>query len=208
MVDLVFRLERIRSVLLDSGRHIDAPENESTKNTGWRACKERPPAIGLLAHPDLASNQTNSAGESRWNNTRFNIKRYLMRPSSCRIAWNTARGQTQILLSRRPISGRLFNMNGNASYHRLQFYEVVAGPFTELNDEEDGTIALIGKENILFPEYVKEILSRYVGQRVAILRTDIKDKDYLVRVLPSDTAPANQMDSQRSQGILDDNQRL
>jgi len=91
-------------------------------------------------------------------------------------------------------------MNGNASYHRLQFYEVAAGPFTELKDEEDGTIALIGKENILFPEYVKEILSRYVGQRVAILRTDIKDKDYLVRVLPSDTAPANQMDSQRSQG--------
>jgi hypothetical protein len=97
-------------------------------------------------------------------------------------------------------------MNAIASYHRLQFYEEAIGRLIELRDEEEGTIALIGKECILLPEYVKEELCHYVGQRIAILKTDIKDKAYLIRVLPSDTTHTCQLESQtRSRAILDDN---
>lgn len=91
-------------------------------------------------------------------------------------------------------------MNGITSHHRLQFYEEVVGRLIELKDEGEGTIALIGKETIWFPEYVKEDLSDYVGQRIAVLRTDIKDKAYLIRTLPFDTAHTCQLESQRAQG--------
>jgi len=91
-------------------------------------------------------------------------------------------------------------MNSITSFHRLHFYEAVFGPLIEVKDEDEGIVALIGKDPIWFPEYVKEGLSHYLGQRVAILRTDIKDKTYLIRLLPSENSPTSQMALQCDQG--------
>lgn len=70
--------------------------------------------------------------------------------------------------------------------YSLRVYEEVVGPFLELKEDQGSIIARIGKLSVILPEGMKETLKHYLCQRIAILRTDLPDKPFLIRVLTSD----------------------
>lgn len=72
------------------------------------------------------------------------------------------------------------------SLYHLHPYEEAVGPLTELKGGEGLFTARIGRLNIVLPEEMKETLKHHIGQRIAILRTDLPDKPYLLRALSSD----------------------
>jgi hypothetical protein len=69
--------------------------------------------------------------------------------------------------------------------YSLRIYEEVVGPFLELKEDQGSIIARIGKLSVILPECMKETLKIHLCQRIAILRTDLPDKPYLIRVLDS-----------------------
>ena len=72
--------------------------------------------------------------------------------------------------------------------HRLSPYEECAGPIKRLFDEDGALIALVGNTHLCLPIEMKHDLQHLMGQRIAILRTDIPDKPYLFRVLSEEGA--------------------
>jgi len=67
--------------------------------------------------------------------------------------------------------------------YRLSLYEECAGPIKRLFDEDGALIALVGNTHLCLPIEMKHDLKHLMGQRIAILKTDIPDKTYLFRVL-------------------------
>ena len=84
--------------------------------------------------------------------------------------------------------------------HALGIYEECVGILMDIRLQEDGPIAQIGRLYIMLPVAMMDKLKPLIGQRIAILRTDIKDKAYLIRALPSDITNTSQIESQRAQG--------
>ncbi|MGD0953333.1 MAG: hypothetical protein ABR985_13235 [Methanotrichaceae archaeon] len=84
--------------------------------------------------------------------------------------------------------------------YSLGIYEEGVGGLMNIKMQEDYLIAQVGRMNLKLPEAMIGQLKPLIGQRIAILRTDIKDKAYLIRVLPSDTTHTCQLESQRAQG--------
>jgi hypothetical protein len=65
----------------------------------------------------------------------------------------------------------------------LSPYMEVIGPFARLEEQEGALFAKIAEHTVVLPIEMRETLSPHVGGRIAILRTDIPGKEYLVRVL-------------------------
>lgn len=74
--------------------------------------------------------------------------------------------------------------------YRLDYFEEIVGVLHEIMDQDDTLIAIIGKIHLVLPSELGQILRPLIGQKVAILRTDIPDKQYLFRVL--DQAPISE----------------
>jgi hypothetical protein len=72
------------------------------------------------------------------------------------------------------------------SLYQLRPYEEAAGLLKELKENQESIIARIGHLNVILPQDMNEKLKNHLGQRIAILRTDLPDKPYLLRVLTSD----------------------
>ncbi len=70
---------------------------------------------------------------------------------------------------------------------RLSLYEECLGPFGGLTYRDGTLIASIGKIQLVLPAELEQSIRPLIGQKIAILRTDIPDKQYLFRIL--DQAP-------------------
>lgn len=70
---------------------------------------------------------------------------------------------------------------------RLSLYEECLGPLGSLTCRDGTLIASIGKIQLALPAELEQSLRPLIGQKVAILRTDIPDKQYLFRVIPEES---------------------
>ncbi|MCJ7445722.1 MAG: hypothetical protein MUO26_14575 [Methanotrichaceae archaeon] len=65
---------------------------------------------------------------------------------------------------------------------RLAPYEEVLGTLYELIEYEDFLAAKIGKIMVYLPMEIKQKLSPFIGRNIAVLHTDIPQKQYLYRI--------------------------
>jgi len=86
-------------------------------------------------------------------------------------------------------------IDSHRQIYSLRIYEEAVGELRDISLQDEFLLAQIGKVKLALPAYMLDSVKPLLGQRIAILRTDIKDKAYLIRPLPSDIAPANQMAS-------------
>ena len=70
-----------------------------------------------------------------------------------------------------------------SEFYHLSHYEEVLGPFENLEEKDGSLIAKIGKIRIILPQSLEQSLRQLLGQRIAILRTDLSEKPYLFRLL-------------------------
>ena len=66
---------------------------------------------------------------------------------------------------------------------RLTAYEEVVGDLLELVEKDGILVALIGKVHLALPANLEQSLRHLIGQKIAILRTDLPQKEFLFRVL-------------------------
>jgi len=67
--------------------------------------------------------------------------------------------------------------------YRLSEFEEAVGGLKDLKVNNDFLIAVIGPTSVLLPTNLEQELTPLLGQKVAVLRTDIPNKRYLVRVM-------------------------
>lgn len=77
-----------------------------------------------------------------------------------------------------------------AEFYRLDHYEEARGPLEALQDEDGFLVAKIGKVHLALPATLEQGLRPLIGQRIAILRTDFRQKEYLFRVLSEEVGPS------------------
>lgn len=68
-------------------------------------------------------------------------------------------------------------------WQRLSPYEECSGPFADLAIEEGGLVARVGKVNLILPLEMEADLRPFLGKRIAILRTDIQLRQYIIRAV-------------------------
>jgi hypothetical protein len=66
----------------------------------------------------------------------------------------------------------------------FSFYTEIGGQFVRLEEQEGVLLAEIANYIVVLPIDLKDALAPHLGERIAILRTDIPGKEYLFRVLP------------------------
>ena len=69
--------------------------------------------------------------------------------------------------------------------YRLSTWEEVTGKFTGIRIEHGSSLATIGGITVLLPIEMGDILNSYLGQTIAILRTDDPARPYRFRTLDS-----------------------
>ena len=69
---------------------------------------------------------------------------------------------------------------------RMSPYEECAGPFSDLAIEDEGLVARVGNMDLILPLEIEPDLRSYLGKRIAILRTDIPDQQYIIRRIAED----------------------
>ena len=84
--------------------------------------------------------------------------------------------------------------------YRLDYFEEIVGILHEIMNQDDTPIALVGKIQLALPAELEKSLRPLIGQKVAILRTDIPDKRYLFRVIPEESG-FNQSDPESKPAI-------
>ena len=67
--------------------------------------------------------------------------------------------------------------------YRLSPYEEGWGRFSNLVIKRDRLIARVGKVNLILPLEMEPELRQFIGKRIAILRTDIPHKQYIIRTV-------------------------
>lgn len=67
--------------------------------------------------------------------------------------------------------------------HRLSFWEECAGILVGLHAKDGLLIALVGKISLALPLEMEEKMRPHMGERISLLRTDIPNRQYLIRVL-------------------------
>jgi hypothetical protein len=72
----------------------------------------------------------------------------------------------------------------NVKATRLEPSMEAIGPFIELEERDGILLAEIANCIVVIPLKLKEVLTPYLGCRIAILRTDIPGKEYLYRIIP------------------------
>ena len=66
---------------------------------------------------------------------------------------------------------------------RLSVYEECAGPLGGLTDQDGTLIALIGKIHLALPAELEKSLRPLIGKSITIIKTDLRQKEYIFRVL-------------------------
>jgi len=66
---------------------------------------------------------------------------------------------------------------------RLAAYEEGAGDLLKLVKQDGIIVAHIGKVHLALPATLEQSLRPLIGQKIAILRTDLPHKEYIFRVL-------------------------
>jgi hypothetical protein len=66
----------------------------------------------------------------------------------------------------------------------LEPWMEVIGPFGELAEKDGVLLAEIAKHIVVLPIEMKDALMPHMGSKIAILRTDIPGKEYLIRIIP------------------------
>jgi hypothetical protein len=84
-----------------------------------------------------------------------------------------------------------------ADFYRLDHYEEARGLFEDLQDRDGFLVAKIGKVRPALPATLEQSLRPLIGQRIAILRTDLPGKEYLFRIL---TEEPKQVDGEEAGG--------
>ena len=69
---------------------------------------------------------------------------------------------------------------------RLDYWEEAIGPLNELEDKEGIISAKIGKVRMVLPLELEEQIRPHIGKRISVLRTDIPDKEYLIRFVSNE----------------------
>jgi hypothetical protein len=72
--------------------------------------------------------------------------------------------------------------------YRLACFEEAAGILHEIMEQDNTLVAHIGKIFLALPLDLEQSLRPLIGQRIAILRTDILDRPYLFRVIAQEDA--------------------
>jgi hypothetical protein len=60
----------------------------------------------------------------------------------------------------------------------------ISGWFIRLEEQEGELLAKIAERIVVLPFELKDALAPHLGERIAVLRTDIPGREYLFRVLP------------------------
>jgi hypothetical protein len=77
---------------------------------------------------------------------------------------------------------------------RLAAYEEDVGDLTELVMQDGILFALIGKVLLALPAYMEQSLRPLIGQRIAILRTDLPQREYLFHILAEERIMQKEME--------------
>ena len=72
--------------------------------------------------------------------------------------------------------------------YRLACFEETAGILQSITENEGILVAHIGKIHLALALDMEKHLRPLIGQRTTILKTDIPDKTYLIRVLSEENA--------------------
>jgi hypothetical protein len=71
--------------------------------------------------------------------------------------------------------------------HILEPYEEVVGELNGISFSEGSLIAQVGRISIVLPLNMGSQVRPHIGQRISILRTDLPEKQFLVRTITCDT---------------------
>ena len=74
-------------------------------------------------------------------------------------------------------------INSHGRIYSLRNYEEAVGDLTDINIQDGLLLVQIGKVKLSLPAYMVDSLKPLLGQRIAILRTDIPNKSYLIRII-------------------------
>ncbi len=94
------------------------------------------------------------------------------------------------MIMERPIDSRRIRF--------LEPYEEIIGILNELSFIEGLLLGRIGTITIAIPDDLEDRIRPFIGKRIALIRTDIAEKQYLFRVL--DQAPI----SKKNASLLED----
>lgn len=94
------------------------------------------------------------------------------------------------MIMERPIDSRRIRF--------LEPYEEIIGILNELSFIEGLLLGRIGTITIAIPDDLEDRIRPFIGKRIALIRTDIAEKQYLFRVL--DPAPI----SKKNASLLED----
>jgi len=83
--------------------------------------------------------------------------------------------------------------------YRLGPYQENAGILECIEYQGEALLARIGKLDLMLPIEMDVQLKPLIGQRIAILRTDLPDRPYLLRVLQSNRVETRQIMSPSTQ---------
>ena len=83
-------------------------------------------------------------------------------------------------------------MNVSIEAYRLAYFEEAVGILHEIMEQDGAIITLIGKIRLALPQELELSLRPLIGQKVAILHTDIPQKQYLFRVLAEEPNRENE----------------
>jgi hypothetical protein len=72
--------------------------------------------------------------------------------------------------------------------YRLDYFEEDVGTLHNLVKQDGMLVAHIGKIFLLLPMTTELSVRPHIGKKIAILRTDLPGKEYLVRVIPDEPA--------------------
>jgi len=79
-------------------------------------------------------------------------------------------------------------MRIQTNYRRLSSWEEAVGVLEQLAEHEDILVATIGRITLALPTGLGDALRPYLGQRIAILRTDDPARPYRFRRVDPDIA--------------------
>jgi hypothetical protein len=76
-------------------------------------------------------------------------------------------------------------IDSHRQVYSLRIYEEAVGELTDISLQDEFLLAQIGKVKLALPAYMLDSVKPLLGKRIAILRTDIPNKYYLLRIVPS-----------------------
>jgi hypothetical protein len=87
-------------------------------------------------------------------------------------------------------------------------FEEVVGPFTSLKERNGALFVKVGKYMVVLPLEMKETLSPLLGRKCGIIRTDIPEKEYLIRVLSDPNSDSLDNDRIRYQDEMQNSEEV